>query len=191
MRRAQRVIVCGPLAGAMLTMAFMAGCTRPTPQSARPTTKVRVQTVRTGDVAPEVTLVGTVLPLDVSRVASGAAGKVITFPLRPGAQVKKDDPLAELRSVTLNIEIASAQALESEKKQRFEEMKAGYRDEEIRQAQARMLSAEAEVKYAEARLKRVRGLVARDTLNQEDLDEAESLAEQARQKAAEAKADHE
>ncbi len=164
------------------------GCTKPAEQAPPKITYVRVAQVVRGEVAPEVELVGTVIPMEVSRVASGAAGQVLEFPFREGAMVTQGNRLAKLRDVTVNINLEAAKALLAEKEQYYQQLLAGYRDEEKQQAKARELAAAASLEYAEARLRRVQQLFARSAINKNDLDEAQSEAKQARQTLAEAQA---
>lgn len=178
------VIWCGVAASLCL------GCSRP-PESApaRPS-PVQVEPVRRDNVAVEMTLVGTVVPLDVSRVASGASGNVLQFPFREGALIEKGQTLAQLRNVTLGIEIEAAKAQLREKQQRYEELKTGYRKEEIAQADAQVKGAQALLKFSKAQLERLQQLTQQSAISKEELDEAISQASQAEQAMIEAKANY-
>ena len=63
--------------------------------------------------------------------------------------------LAQLLTDTIKLEIAAAQAELNLRKEELAELQNGTRPAEIEQAKARMLSAEARVKYAQARRTRV------------------------------------
>jgi len=69
-----RRIAAWSLLGAAMLLA--AGCTRQEPKPPQPKPLVKVVPVVRKEVAPEVTLVGTVVAFQTSRVASGAAGLV-------------------------------------------------------------------------------------------------------------------
>ncbi len=176
-----------------VVLAAMAGCSAPPPKPDEGVVRVRVAEARKGTVAVEVPVVGTVVPVEVSRVAAGSEGTVESFPLREGAFVDKDQVLAELRTVTLAIQIDAANALLREKEQRHAELAAGYREEEIAQALALMKASEAESIFASADLARIDELYARPTkpVTEKEREAAVYQAERARQAYAQAKADYE
>lgn len=183
-----------PLIGLLTGSFLLLGCTQPPPpRRAVGAAPVRVAPVVRKEVAVRIPTVGTVVPIEVSRVAAGAAGTVIDYPLREGALVTEGDKLAALRTVALEIQIAEAQAVLTEKQQNLAELQAGLRPEEIAQAKARMQSAEAESKYSQAHADRVGELASRPgrSVTDREVDEAEYDAERARQAFAEAKADYE
>lgn len=180
------------LTGSLAVAAALTGCGAPAGQTGPPATRVKVEPVRQGPVSAEVPVVGTVVPSQVSRVASGAPGKVIEFPFREGQFVRQGDVLARLRSVTQEIELESARAVLAERQQQYALFEAGFRAEEIAQAKARMLAAEAMMHLAEANEQRRREANQRhqDIVTGEELDQAIFEAERARQAYDEARADH-
>lgn len=157
------------------------------------TAKVHVSPVIEQTVSARVPAVGTIVPIDVSRVAAGAPGQVIEYPAREGQFVEKDTPLATLRSVSLEIEIEEAKSLLREKEQMLAELEAGSRPEEIRQAESRMRAAEAESKLADSNAARTEKLFAQAgrAVTERDRDEAVFEAVRAREAYAEAKAQYE
>jgi len=138
-------------------------------------------------VAEEEVLLGTVVPLKESEVASGAAGKVLEFPRREGDFVEAGDTLAVLRSVTLRIEIDAAKADADAKKARWEQLSTRKKSE-IDQAEAARDAAKADHDYAKARLKRTVNLYERGTLNKDDLQRDQSAFDRAAAKLQEAEA---
>jgi HlyD family secretion protein len=92
--------------------------------------------------------------------------------------------------VTLAIELEGAKALLRQREQDYARMKAGYRTEEIAQAEAKKLAAEAMKNIAVSALERMRGLSEKSTnaVSEQQLEEAEFQAENARQLMAEAEA---
>lgn len=167
----------------------LAGCNRPPDPPVASKLLVRAESVRGETVQRRVSLVGTVLPFRESQVAAGAPGKVISCPVREGDVVGHEAVLAELRTVTLDIEIKAAEQLRDEKKERWQELNNGFRAEEKRKSAARKAAAAAAVKFAEAKETRLKDLYSQRKVTREELDEATSLAEQARQLLAEAAAD--
>jgi len=171
---------------------FVPGCGGPPAERAgRPPTDVTVAEVRRDDIAVQISSVGTVVPLDVSRVAARGNGRVESFPLREGALVKAGEVLAQLQTSTIEIEIEAAEALLKEKQQTLALQEAGYRSEEIAQAEARMLAAEAIYRRAVAALERRQQLHEQGSITDDELDDATYTATQTEQLYAEATADFE
>jgi len=166
------------------------GCSNDQPPGDRPPSPVRVAPVRKEPVAIETILSGTIVPVDISEVASAVAGKVDAFPFEEGALVPKGEPLAQLRTVQLKFQIAAAEATMREKKAHHELLEAGFRREEKDQAKARMLAAEADDKYMQAKLARTRDLHRKGSVSDDELGQTISLAIVAAQQYAAAKADH-
>lgn len=180
------------LIGAICCLA--AGCMKPPPaKQATGPAPVRVVAVAKREVAQSIPAIGTVMPVEVSRVATGVAGLVEEVPVREGAAVKQNDLLAQLRTVRAEIEIAEAEATLAQKQQLLTEMEAGLRPEEVAQAEARMNSANAEANYSKTQAARIEELFARNnrTVTDRERDEAQYQAERTRQAYLEAKADYE
>ncbi len=157
-----------------------------------PPANVKVTKVIEQEVTAGQTFVGTVMPLRHSTVGSAVDGRVIEFMVNEGDAVKKDQPLAKLRTGTLEIELAGAKAQVQLRQAELEELQHGSRPEEIEQMRARMASAEARHAYAQHNLERTEQLYTeRRAISLEELQDATSLAEQASQALLEAKAAHE
>ena len=62
------------------------------------------------EVTASETFIGTVMPARRTVVGSGADGRVRQLLVNDGEEVRKGDPVARLRSKTLQIELAAAQA---------------------------------------------------------------------------------
>ncbi len=176
------------------TLACSACTGPPPPPRVEPTPLVRVEPVRRGIIAEEIPVVGTVVPVDVSRVATGVPGPVVRYPWRVGAYIEAGVVLTELRSVTVQIQIEAAQALLRQSEQQYAELEAGYRAEEIAQSEARMKATEAERIYTKANADRINKLYDSPNLRpvtERERDEAVFQAESASQAHAEATADYE
>lgn len=176
---------------AFVLPAVLVGCGE-LPPPAAPVVQnfVKVAPVRADQISPELQSVGTIVPVDRSRVAAAAEGKVMQFPHRVGDFVQEGELLAELRTVTLAIELEGARALLRQREQEYARMKAGYRTEEIAQAEAKKLAAEAMKNIAETALERMRGLREKsaNAVSEQQIEEAEFQAENARQVMSEAEA---
>ncbi len=156
-----------------------------------PVVHVRVTPVRRGTVRPMVSAVGTVVAIEVSRVAAGAPGKVIEYPFREGALVEANQVLARLRDVTLSIQLEGARQNLLERQHQLSQLQAGFRPQEIAQAEARSRSTEAAVGLATTTLRRVQELyeLPERAVTDQELDRAQFELERARQDHAAAAAD--
>lgn len=186
---------CRPLRSATLLLVpllIAVGCGGPPAERGeRPPTDVTVAKVRRGNISVQVSSVGTVVPIEVSRVAARGNGRVKSFPFREGAKIKANDVLAELQTESVDIELEAARALLKERQHELALQEAGYRSEEIAQAEARMLAAEAMYRRAVAVLERRQLLHEQGSITDDELDDATYTATQNEQLYAESTSDFE
>ncbi|HJQ79042.1 MAG TPA: efflux RND transporter periplasmic adaptor subunit [Lacipirellulaceae bacterium] len=157
-----------------------------------PPTLVAVSPVVEREVVGSQTSVGTVMPLMKSIVGSAVDGRVIEFPLNEGDRVEKGQVLAQLLTETIELEVAAAEAELDLRKHQLAELENGTRPEEIAQMKARMMAAEARVRYAQARRARAENLFRQgQAMTQEERDEMVALAIEAEQAYLDAKAAYE
>jgi len=135
--------------------------------------------------------VGTVLPSRTSTVGSAVDGRVIELLVEAGNGVSAGDPIARLRTGTLEIERSIAMAELRVRQQELIKLQNGSRPEEQEAAHAKMLAAQATVTNALSRLKRLESLHAQGAANESDLDDARERADTAKQLWIAAKADDE
>jgi RND family efflux transporter MFP subunit len=140
------------------------------------------------EVSSGQTFVGTVVPLRTSTVGSAVEGRVVGFFVNEGDRVSADQPLAQLRTETLEIELASARAKLRLQEQILAELENGSRPQEIDQARARMLAAKALNEYWAAKLQRTRTVYERGSATEEELQETVSSSVKAQQDYADAQA---
>ena len=150
-------------------------------QQGPPPALVRVATVEKRSVPPRVIVVGSIVPKRTSIVASGVEGLVKEFPVEAGQFVQAGEVLSVLRMVDIDLQIAEAKATERERKQKLDELQSGSRPEEIAEAKANELSAEAIMKNAAAKLERAQRLFQQKAVNRDELDDAEEKAKAAQQ----------
>ncbi|MCH2203857.1 MAG: biotin/lipoyl-binding protein, partial [Fuerstiella sp.] len=100
-------------------------------------------------------VVGTVMPIHKSTVGTAVDGRVVEYLVNLGDYVQANQPLAKLRTGTLEIELNSAQAELTLRQEELRELQNGSRPEEISEARARMLAAEAIQKNSLTRLNRL------------------------------------
>lgn len=141
---------------------------------------VRVARVAEAQVKVGLRVVGTVQPLRTSTIGSAVDGRVQAFLVNRGMPVVRDQVLAQLRTATLEIELAASEAELELFRQELAELKNGSRPEDIAQARANMLSAKAAVQNATSQLNRVQTLASTRAASSADLDDAKQQAEVAR-----------
>jgi RND family efflux transporter MFP subunit len=132
------------------------------------------------------TFVGNVMPLKKAIIGSAVDGRVVEFPLNEGDRVEQGQPLAQLLTDTIKLEVETAEAELLLRQEQLAELENGTRPEEKEQAKARMMSAQARVKYAAAR--RQRAINLGTSMSEEERDEIVSLAIEAEQAFLESKA---
>jgi len=133
--------------------------------------------------------VGTVMPSKKALIGSAVDGRVIEFPLNEGDRVAEGQPLAQLLTDTITLEIEAAEAELELRRQALAELENGTRPEEKDQAKARMSSAEARRAYMQARRKRWQQLYDTNrAISEEELDEAISSGIESEQAYLETKA---
>lgn len=136
--------------------------------------------------------VGTIMPSKHAIIGSAVDGRVTEFPLDEGDRVAKGQPLAQLLTDTITLEIQSAESELELRRQQLAELENGTRPEEIEQAQARMASTEARKAFLAARRKRAENLFATNrAISEEERDEVVALEIEAEQSYLEAKAAYE
>lgn len=134
------------------------------------------------------TVVGTVLPRRSSLIGGTAEERVVEFPVNEGDRVERGQVLARLDTGTLEIQLAAARAELELRKEELAELENGSRPEEIEQAKARALGAEAMMNYARSVLERTRRLVQEASAAEDEIKKAIADAEQAEQAYREAQA---
>ncbi|HEX6986256.1 MAG TPA: efflux RND transporter periplasmic adaptor subunit [Planctomycetaceae bacterium] len=134
------------------------------------------------------TFVGTVLPTRRATVGSAVSGRVVEFPIEVGQRVEEKQTLAQILTETISLELAAAEAELTLRREALRELENGSRPEEIEQAKAQLLSAQATNDYSQARLKRTEALYQRGGVTEETLDEVRSLAAASSQALKEAEA---
>lgn len=138
----------------------------------RPPSLVRIGQIEKRAVTPKVTVVGSVVPVRTSIVASGANGVVQKYHVEVGDYVSTDAPLSELRMKTTDLGIAEARSVLQERKRELDELEAGSRPEDIAEARAKLKVAEALMKHMVKKLTRSKSLFDRGAINQEEFDDA-------------------
>ena len=121
------------------------------------------------EVASGQTFVGTVMPIKRSVIGSAVGGRVAEFPVNEGDFVRARQPLAQLLTNTINLEVDSEKATLDLRKEELNELVNGTRPDEIKRAKALMMAAKADSEYQQKRLKRLESLYARKAVNDDDI----------------------
>lgn len=143
---------------------------------------VDVSPVVQQEIAAGQTFVGTVMPLKKAIIGSAVDGRVIEFPMNEGDRVERGQTLAQLLTDTIQLECEAAEAELDLRKEELAELENGSRPEEIEQARARMIGAEARMNFMRARRTRAENLFNRNqAISEEERDEMVSAAIEAEQ----------
>ncbi|PQO44711.1 efflux RND transporter periplasmic adaptor subunit [Blastopirellula marina] len=146
----------------------------------RPASPVVVQRLVEADVAATQPFVGTVMPRRQATIGSAVAGRVSEFYFEEGDAVKAGEPIAQILTETIKLQIAAAKAELALRDAELAELKNGNREEEIAQSKAEMMSSKARMEYLKARRDRTVDLYeTRRVSSKEERDEAVSAAEAA------------
>ena len=147
----------------------------------QPPAPVAVSVVQLADVDAVQSYVGTVTASRHSSVGSAVDGRVQSYPINEGDYVIKGQPLAQLLTETINLELEAAQAELLLRKHDLTELENGARPEELAEADARKLAAKAFHDFRLAQVIRARQLFEKGAFNQEELNEIEAEAKAAQQ----------
>lgn len=142
---------------------------------------VAVSVVQHAKVDATQSYIGTVVASRQSSIGSAVDGRVQTFPINEGDYVTKGQPLAQLLTETINLELEAAEAELLLKKHDLTELENGARPEELAAADARKKAAKAFHDFRLAQLKRATHLFEKGAFNEEELHEIEAEAEAAQQ----------
>jgi RND family efflux transporter MFP subunit len=144
---------------------------------------VAVAEVERKEILAERSFVGTIEPYRETVIGSAVEGRMIELFAREGDLIPKGEPLAQLRTKTIEIELAAAEAELRLRQSTLQELKNGSRPEEIEQARARVAGAQAEQLYQQANLRRLTRLreTSRSVVTDDAIEQATAQAEQARQ----------
>ncbi|WP_152049406.1 efflux RND transporter periplasmic adaptor subunit [Tautonia marina] len=168
-----------PQAAAAMFMALTAGAVSSAQQTGP--TPVAVSTVVSRSVADGRSFVGSVVPVRESTVGSTVEERVAEFLVDEGERVEAGQPLAKLRTRTLEIELDGSRAELEAMRQELAELENGTRPEELERGRAELARAAALRDFAQAARRRIEGLIRNRQASAQELDEVVSNAEAAEQ----------
>ncbi len=153
--------------------------------------KVTVATVSEQTLSASQTFVGSVTPIRTSLVGSAVDGRVVEFLVNEGDVVKEGQPLAQLRTSTLSLQLAAARAELVLRSEELAELENGATREELDQSQARMKAARASMDFSTWTHKRIAALFNKgQAVSENELQEAHSHAQRDEQLYEQARAGH-
>lgn len=153
--------------------------------------RVEVMPAVEREVASGQTFVGTVTPTRRAVVGSAVDGRVIEMLVEEGDRVAEGQPLAQLLTQTISLELEAAEAELALRREELAELENGTRPEDIEQARSRMERTRVAAEYLEKERIRLSQLSERNATSASELDRAASAALEAKEAYAEAKAAHE
>jgi len=142
----------------------------------RPPAPVKIAEVVEREVASGQLFVATVFPLKQVIIGSAVDGRVTELLAEEGQRITAKEPLAQLLTNTINLELEASVAELELRREELSEMENGTRPEELEQAKAKMLGAKANWEYARADFDRLQKLRESKAVSQGDFDRAFALA---------------
>jgi HlyD family secretion protein len=140
------------------------------------------------EVASSQNFVANVNPRRRSVVGSAANGRIAEYLVDAGQAVEANQPLAQLRTKTIEIELAGAEAELELRRSELDELRNGSRPAEIELAEATARAVEASSDYAKAKLSRAERLFKTSSgFSQDEFEAAKAEALTAIAKVSEAK----
>lgn len=141
------------------------------------------------EIATGKTFVGTILPFKKAVIGTAVDGRVVDVLFEEGDRVEAKQPLVQLLTDTITLELQAAKAELDFRQQQLAELENGTRPEEIEQAKAKLQGAEATLEYLSARRERAEKLFkASAAVSDENREQAVSAAIAAEQNVIEARA---
>lgn len=111
------------------------------------------------------------------QVAPLVGGRLLSFPPREGAVLRKGDVIARLDPADYELKRNEARAALVAAQAQWDLMLAGSRDEDIRRAQEQVREAEAAARAAAADLQRIRNVYEKKSATQKQMDDAQAAAD--------------
>lgn len=140
-------------------------------------TPVRVSAVAQREIPGGLGFVGTVTPLRRSTVGSAVAGRIVEFRHNEGDYVKEGEILAQVLTGTIEIELKGAEAELEMRKAELRESQTSFPAEK-QQADAKLAMTKSRWEHAQAKYDRALALRKKNSVSEEAMDEAKSMAQE-------------
>jgi HlyD family secretion protein len=136
------------LVGVILALGLLAGCAHGTGNvSDAPPEEV---TVMRGSLATSITALGSIRPGAEALLSFQVPGRVTELLVQAGQQVQREQPLARLETVDLQLQVRSAEASLASAQAQLDQVLAGPKSEEVRVARTQLAAAQASLDQAVA-----------------------------------------
>jgi HlyD family secretion protein len=142
------------------------------------------------ELAAGQTFVASIGPLKRATIGSAVDGRVTDLLVEEGERVTARQPLAQLLTTTIELELQVEEAELAFRQAELDEMKSGPLTDELEQARAKMLGGEANLNFARGGFDRINNLFRSNAVSQGDFDEALARLNAAEQLYLELKAAH-
>jgi HlyD family secretion protein len=140
-----------------------------------------------GSPAPGVRGSGTVEATEIT-VAARTSGELLEVRFKEGEQVKRGDVLAEIEAEDIRLQINQQEQRLEQARAQLDILLSGAREEDVRQAEARLAQVRQAFELARTSYKRVQRLYKGGSATSSELDKAETEYEQARARVSSAEA---
>jgi HlyD family secretion protein len=142
------------------------------------------------EIAAGQTFVASIGPLKRTVIASAVEGRVVKLLVEEGDRIAAKQPLAQLQTTTIELELRVAEAEQAFRQAEMDELKSGSLLDQLEQSKAKMLGAKANLEFATNAFKRIESLFKSSAVSPGDYDEALSKRDAAEQAYLELKAAH-
>jgi RND family efflux transporter MFP subunit len=160
------------------------------PERAESPAPVAVAPVIQRELAAGQTFVASVGPLKRAMIGSAVEGRMMELLVEEGQRVLAGQPLAQLLTTTIELELKVAEAELVFRQAELDELRSGPRLDELEQAKAKMLGAKSNLEFAKRGFGRIEELFRSSAVSKGDYDEALSRLSTAEQSFAELQAAH-
>jgi HlyD family secretion protein len=152
----------------------------PTAPWSMPPLPATLAAVERGPLEAKVSLTGTVRSVHAARLGFAIGGTVASIPVREGQAVEKGDPLAALDDRDQAARLASAKADTALARAELAVLEAGSRPEEIRRLEEQARAAEAELRWTESEVARLKPLAESEVVSVSSYEEMVGKRDSAR-----------
>jgi HlyD family secretion protein len=151
---------------------------------------VEVEPIVQWNVAATQQTVGTVMPSRRASIGSAIDGRVTEFYVREGDRVERDQPLAQLLTNTMELELEAAEAELQLRREELAELENGSRPEEILQAKSRMEASRVTAEYLARERDRLQRLKDSSAISLSQIEDIISQAQAAEERLQESSAEY-
>lgn len=180
---------CLLAAGVILSHLAIASCFAQPGRTAAPP-PVAAAPVIQREIASGQTFVASIGPLKRTVIGSAVEGRVVELLVEDGDRISAQQPLAQLLTTTIQLELRVAEAELAFRQAELDELTSGSLLDELEQSKAKMLGAKANLDFATSGFIRIKSLYQSSAVSKGDYDEALSKRDSAEHAYQDLKAAH-